>query len=296
LTICKILEMETPNPQINRSKYLISTKSILSISLIMILFGFVLTTLLNAKKITDSAKKNVGFTLFLDNNAKSSEITELQNFLQSTYYTDSLKFVSKEKAAAEMESELGEDFIDFLGNNPLPNSFEVRVKSSFSSADSISAIRTDLERFPIIREFFWEQSLVKAIDFNLTRFNLITSGLFFIFILIIAIYINHTIKLSVIENGLLKLPAFNEQLNIKSERKKLLISGITTGTISASITSLVLVISLLIFQPNSQGFLSLNGIWLILIFIFIFAVGMSGISAYFAVKKYLPETVPESIL
>lgn len=288
--------METPNPQINRSKYLISTKSILSISLIMILFGFVLTTLLNAKKITDSAKKNVGFTLFLDNNAKSSEITELQNFLQSTYYTDSLKFVSKEKAAAEMESELGEDFIDFLGNNPLPNSFEVRVKSSFSSADSISAIRTDLERFPIIREFFWEQSLVKAIDFNLTRFNLITSGLFFIFILIIAIYINHTIKLSVIENGLLKLPAFNEQLNIKSERKKLLISGITTGTISASITSLVLVISLLIFQPNSQGFLSLNGIWLILIFIFIFAVGMSGISAYFAVKKYLPETVPESIL
>jgi cell division transport system permease protein len=262
----------------------------------MILFGFVLTTLLNAKKITDSAKKNVGFTLFLDNNAKSSEITELQNFLQSTYYTDSLKFVSKEKAAAEMESELGEDFIDFLGNNPLPNSFEVRVKSSFSSADSISAIRTDLERFPIIREFFWEQSLVKAIDFNLTRFNLITSGLFFIFILIIAIYINHTIKLSVIENGLLKLPAFNEQLNIKSERKKLLISGITTGTISASITSLVLVISLLIFQPNSQGFLSLNGIWLILIFIFIFAVGMSGISAYFAVKKYLPETVPESIL
>ncbi len=288
--------METPNPQINRSKYLISTKSILSISLIMILFGFVLTTLLNAKKITDSAKKNVGFTLFLDNNAKSSEITELQNFLQSTYYTDSLKFVSKEKAAAEMESELGEDFIDFLGNNPLPNSFEVRVKSSFSSADSISAIRTDLERFPIIREFFWEQSLVKAIDFNLTRFNLITSGLFFIFILIIAIYINHTIKLSVIENGLLGLPVFNEQHNIKSERKKLLISGITTGTISASITSLVLVISLLIFQPNSQGFLSLNGIWLILIFIFIFAVGMSGISAYFAVKKYLPETVPESIL
>jgi len=296
LTICKILEMETPNPQINRSKYLISTKSILSISLIMILFGFVLTTLLNAKKITDSAKKNVGFTLFLDNNAKSSEITELQNFLQSTYYTDSLKFVSKEKAAAEMESELGEDFIDFLGNNPLPNSFEVRVKSSFSSADSISAIRTDLERFPIIREFFWEQSLVKAIDFNLTRFNLITSGLFFIFILIIAIYINHTIKLSVIENGLLGLPVFDEQHNIKSERKKLLISGITTGTISASITSLVLVISLLIFQPNSQGFLSLNGIWLILIFIFIFAVGMSGISAYFAVKKYLPETVPESIL
>ncbi len=288
--------METPNPQINRSKYLISTKSILSISLIMILFGFVLTTLLNAKKITDSAKKNVGFTLFLDNNAKSSEITELQNFLQSTYYTDSLKFVSKEKAAAEMESELGEDFIDFLGNNPLPNSFEVRVKSSFSSADSISAIRTDLERFPIIREFFWEQSLVKAIDFNLTRFNLITSGLFFIFILIIAIYINHTIKLSVIENGLLGLPVFDEQHNIKSERKKLLISGITTGTISASITSLVLVISLLIFQPNSQGFLSLNGIWLILIFIFIFAVGMSGISAYFAVKKYLPETVPESIL
>jgi len=296
LTICKILEMETPNPQINRSKYLISTKSILSISLIMILFGFVLTTLLNAKKITDSAKKNVGFTLFLDNNAKSSEITELQNFLQSTYYTDSLKFVSKEKAAAEMESELGEDFIDFLGNNPLPNSFEVRVKSSFSSADSISAIRTDLERFPIIREFFWEQSLVKAIDFNLTRFNLITSGLFFIFILIIAIYINHTIKLSVIENGLLGLPVFNEQHNIKSEREKLLISGITTGTISASITSLVLVILLLIFQPNSQGFLSLNGIWLILIFIFIFAVGMSGISAYFAVKKYLPETVPESIL
>jgi len=271
-----------------QSKLIFSISTVLNMSLLLLMLGFAFTLIINAKKVSDNARKNIGFTLFLDNNAKAPEITELQNYLKKADYTDSLKFVGKDKAAAEMKTELGEDFIQFLGENPLPNSFEVRIKHIYSSADSIAEIKTTLEKFSIIKDFFWEQSLIKAYDFNIKKLSLIAVSLLFILLFISAVFINHAIKISVIENGLLNPSVYSDNYNIPAVQKKMKTAGLLSGTLSASIASLILVISLLILQPDGNGFLSLDGIWLILIIIFIFAVAMSGISTYFATTKYLP--------
>jgi cell division transport system permease protein len=94
------------------SSYLTTT---LSISMILFLFGLMGLMLINAKRLSDYVMENIGVTLILKDGAKEVDVMKLQKTLEATNYIKSTKFVDKESAATELKSELGEDFVDFLG-------------------------------------------------------------------------------------------------------------------------------------------------------------------------------------
>ena len=98
------------------SSYLTTT---LSISLILFLFGLMGLLVINAKRLSDYVMENIGITLILKDDAREADVMKLQKTLEATDYIKSTRFVNKEVAAAELKSELGEDFVDFLGFNPL---------------------------------------------------------------------------------------------------------------------------------------------------------------------------------
>ena len=64
----------------------------------------------------------------------------LQKDLDAKHYVKSTEYISKDEAAENMKEELGEDFISFLGDNPLPPSIDVYLISSYTVPDSVSKI------------------------------------------------------------------------------------------------------------------------------------------------------------
>lgn len=96
-----------------------SATSMVSISLVLVLLGALLIILINAGQLSDYVREQVGFTLVLHDNIKESDITRLQKVLEASEYVKSTRYIDKETAAAELTKELGEDFIGFLGFNPL---------------------------------------------------------------------------------------------------------------------------------------------------------------------------------
>ena len=84
--------------------------SVVSITMVLLMLGFVALMVFNAKKLSDYAKKNIGFTVFIENDTKQAEIDRLENALQIADYSVSAEFVSKEQAALIMKEELGTDF------------------------------------------------------------------------------------------------------------------------------------------------------------------------------------------
>ena len=113
---------------------------ILSIALVLFLLGLLGLLVLNSKKVADHFKEQIALTIYLKDDAKDVEIKQLEKTLALADYTKSTQFVSKDEAAEEHSKEIGENFMDFLGYNPLQNSIDVYLKADFVDAAQVKEI------------------------------------------------------------------------------------------------------------------------------------------------------------
>ena len=177
-----------------RSSYL---TTIISISLVLFVIGLVGLLILNAHKISRHVKENIGFTVFLNNDVKEVDMIKLQKSLDASSFVRSTEFISKEHAAMELKDELGEDFVNFLGYNPLLSSIDVKVKAEYANADSIAKIEKRLLKYSQVKEITYQKSLIETVNQNIKKISvvlLVFCGLLFIISLSL---INNTIRLSV---------------------------------------------------------------------------------------------------
>ena len=177
-----------------RSSYL---TTIISISLVLFVIGLVGLLILNAHKISRHVKENIGFTVFLNNDVKEVDMIKLQKSLDASSFVRSTEFISKEQAAMELKDELGEDFVNFLGYNPLLSSIDVKLKVEYANADSIAKIEKRLVKYSQVKDISYQKSLIETVNQNIKKISivlLIFCGLLFIISLSL---INNTIRLSV---------------------------------------------------------------------------------------------------
>ena len=177
-----------------RSSYL---TTIISISLVLFVIGLVGLLILNAHKISRHVKENIGFTVFLNNDVKEVDMIKLQKSLDASSFVRSTEFISKEQAAMELKDELGENFVNFLGYNPLLSSIDVKLKADYANADSIAKIEKRLVKYSQVKEISYQKSLIETVNQNIKKISivlLVFCGLLFIISLSL---INNTIRLSV---------------------------------------------------------------------------------------------------
>jgi len=117
---------------------------IISIGLVLFLLGLLGLLVLNTKKAADYFKEQIPLTVYFKDAAKEVEMQQLEKSLELADYVKSIQFVSKEDAAEAQSKEIGEDFVEFLGYNPLQNSIDIHIKAEFVSAQKISEISEDL--------------------------------------------------------------------------------------------------------------------------------------------------------
>ena len=180
-----------------RSSYV---SSVISISLVLFLLGLVGLLILNTRKLSDYVKENIGFAIILKENVKEVDVIRLQKILDATRYVKSTEYINKEKAAQELQQELGEDFIDFLGYNPLLASIEVKLYADYANPDSIQVIESDLQEYSQVKEVFYQKSLVHLINENVRRISMIILLFSLLLFLIAIVLINNTIRLSIYSN------------------------------------------------------------------------------------------------
>lgn len=177
-----------------RSSYV---TTVISISLVLFVIGLVGLLMLNAHKISRHVKENIGFTVFLNNDIKEVDMIKLQKSLDASVFVRSTEFISKEQAAHELTDELGEDFVSFLGYNPLLPSIDVKLRADYANADSIAKIEKKLLKYSQVKEISYQKSLIETVNQNIRKISmvlLIFCGLLFIISLSL---INNTIRLSV---------------------------------------------------------------------------------------------------
>ena len=177
-----------------RSSYL---TSIISISLMLFVIGIVGLLVLNASKLSRHVRENIGFTVILEDQIREVDMIRLQKNLDASEFVKSTEYITKEQAAKELIEDLGEDFVEFLGYNPLLPSIDVRLFAEYANPDSVAVIESKLMEYEQVKEVSYQKSLVEIVNKNIKRISLILLVFSGLLLLISLSLINNTIRLSV---------------------------------------------------------------------------------------------------
>jgi cell division transport system permease protein len=270
-----------------RSSYL---TLVISVSLVLFLLGVLGFVLINARELSDYFRESLSFSVMLDDDAKEADIRMLQKDLDAKVYVKATEYVSKDEAAAKMKEDLGEDFINFLGDNPLPPSIDVYLHAGYTSPDSVAKIEKYVHEYPFVKEVYYQESLLFLINENVRKisfFLLIISSFLFLIALTI---INNTIRLSIYSRRFLIRTMQLVGATRSFIRKPFLVQSIFHGLVAALIAmSLLMGLLYLVekeffkmFSFDSTKLLILLGVSIILV-----GVLINLISTFFSVNRYL---------
>lgn len=170
---------------------------VISISLVLFVLGTLGLLVLNSKKVADYFKEQIAVSIFLKDSAKQVEIDQLQQSLAMAEYTKSAVFVSKEEAATEHQQVLGENFIEYLGENPLQNSIDVHIRADFVTPEKMDEITTEIKSKNFVDDVIYDKPLIAQLTENVQRISLWLLVISGVFLFIAVLLINSSIRLSI---------------------------------------------------------------------------------------------------
>lgn len=263
---------------------------VLSIALVLFLLGILGLLVLNAKKVADLFKEQVTVTIYLKDNAKEVEVKQLEKSLALADYVKSTVYISKEQAAESMKAENGEDFMAFLGFNPLQNNIDVNLKADFVTADKLEELaETALEK-GFVEEVRYDKDLVTLMNSRVKKISFWVLLLSAIFTLIAVLLINSSIRLSVYAKRFTIKTMQMVGATKRFIRRPFVWKSIKLGVLGAVIALIGL--GFIVFYVD-QSFPELNlrqspiligGLFLIIFFL---GIIITWISTHFATQRFL---------
>lgn len=283
--------MARSEDKISRRRLQTSTATtIISISLVLFMLGLLGLIVLHAQKLSNYVKENIGFSVIIKEDIKEAGIIEFQKKLDLEPFVKSTDYITRERAAKELTESLGEDFVDFLGYNPLLASIDIRLKADYANNDSLSMLEKKLLANPRVKEVFYHKSLVELVNQNIRRISFVLLAFTLVLMLISIALINNTIRLSVYSKRFIIRSMQLVGATQRFIRKPFLLKSLWHGLISAIIAIILLGVVLyfsrsilpeLVDMQDIDMFLSLFGIVTLL------GLFITGFSTLFAVRKFL---------
>ena len=263
---------------------------VVSVSLVLFLLGILGLVLINAKELSDYFRESLSFSVMLDDGAKEADIRMLQKDLDAKPYVKSTEYVSKDEAASKMKEELGEDFINFLGENPLPPSIDVYLVSAFTSPDSVAKIEKYILLYPFVKEVYYQESLLFLINENVKKISLFLLVISSFLFLIALTIINNTIRLSIYSRRFLIRTMQLVGATRSFIRKPFIVQSAFQGFVAALIAMTLLMGLLYLIEKEfffMFAFESTNLMLLLGAALIIIGICINIISTFFSVNRYL---------
>ncbi|MFS4415952.1 cell division protein FtsX [Maribacter sp. 2307ULW6-5] len=263
---------------------------VLSIGLVLFLLGILALLVLNTKKLADRSKEQITISIFLKNDAKDTEVDQLKKTLAMADYTKSALYVSKEDAAAAHKEDIGEDFVDYLGYNPLKNSIDVNLKADFVTADKVAEIADELGQRSFVDEVSYDKVLVGMVAKSVERIGfwiLVASG---IFTVIAVLLINSSIRLSIYSKRFIIKTMQMVGATKQFIRRPFIWQNIKLGMLGALLALLAIVGVIYYINLNFQDLGLLEDPYILvvlLVSVFVSGIVISLVSTYFATQRFL---------
>ncbi len=263
---------------------------VVSVFLVLFLLGLLGLFVINSKRLSENFKESIPMMVFFKNEANDSVFKAFEADMKASKFAKSFKFVSKEQAAKEHEKELGENFVEYLGVNPLFNSYDVYLKADYVTNPGFSKAEAQIRSNPMVADVAYARQMITVVNDNIrnvTFWVLIISG---IFTVISFLLINSSLRLSVYANRFIIKTMQMVGATKAFIRKPFIRRSILLGVIGSVLAVLVLVGILFYVDVNYPDLAIFTDVGLtvaILGVVLLLGILITWVSTYFATQRFL---------
>lgn len=266
--------------------------SMISISLVLFVLGMYAFLMAYTDRLLDHVKENIGFEVVIKSNAKETSIKSLKDEISKKKYVKSVEYISKEEATNRLKEDLGEDFLQWLGEveNPLLPSIDIRFVSDYANNDSMAMVEKWLGDKTIVKEVIYQKGLTNTINTNIKRVKFALFAVSLVLLFIAIVLISHTIRLSVYSKRFIvrsmQLVGATEGFIMKPFLKTFMKQGLIAAFIALICMTFTLV-GIKQYLPEADLFQNNMHIFKIYISIIGISLMLTMCSTFFSMKKYL---------
>jgi cell division transport system permease protein len=263
---------------------------VLSVFLVLFLLGLLGLFIINSKRLSDNFKEDIVMTVFFKTEATDTIFKAFETEMKTGKYAKDFVFVSKEQAAKEHEKTLGENFTEFLGANPLYNSYDIHLKADYVTTAGFSSLESEIRKNPMVADVVYDKQLIILVNDNVKKISLwvlIISG---IFTLISILLINSSLRLSIYANRFIIKTMQMVGATKAFIRKPFLTRSVILGALGSGLAILAL-IGVLVYISTNYPALDIFRDQLLTILV-LFGVLVLGViitlaGTYFATQRFL---------
>lgn len=264
--------------------------AIISISMILLLIGLFSYGVFVVQKEINQLKESIQIDLNLKTDVTDAQKKSIAAYLEKQEYISKITFKSKDEAAEQFERELGQNFREILGENPLYDAYIINLKAEFSNAEFVKDVKSALLGLKGVQEVFYSDIAFSTASGTLQPITISVIALSIIMLIIAFLIIDNTIRLMMYSQRFtirsMQLVGANEWFIIKPYMIKAIVSGLISSAIAIAILAGVIYLTICRFSVSIEG-----NDFVTLIFIasglIAFGILISMVSTFLAVNKYL---------
>jgi cell division transport system permease protein len=170
---------------------------VISIALVLFMVGILGLVLLKSTLVSNRVKEKVAITLFLKDKVSAKQINSFKISIAEEAFTRRVIYTSKKQAARQYSKEIGEDFLTFLGENPLKNAIDIFLKADFVTPEIMQEIETRFLKNAFVADISYDKPLINLLTKNIQRISFWLLVISSFFGLVAIILINSSIRLSI---------------------------------------------------------------------------------------------------
>jgi cell division transport system permease protein len=162
--------------------------------------------LLKSTSVANRVKEKVAMTLFIKDKVTQKQIKTFRESLLEEDFAKKVIYTSKAQAAKKYSEDIGEDFLKFLGENPLKNGVDIYLKADFVTPEKMEELEKRFQKNAFVADVSYDKPLINLLTKNIKRISFWLLVLSSFFGLVAMILINSSIRLSI----------YSKRFNIKT--------------------------------------------------------------------------------
>lgn len=268
----------------------------ISITMVLVLLGIVVFTVLTARNLSAYVKENLTVTVVMADDISKQEINTTYNKLRVRPYSRQITYISKEQAKKEYSEEMGQNPEDFVGFNPFPATFEIRLTEPYANTDSVLKVKQQILYLPKIAEVNYPADLIAEVNANVSKISLVLLVLAVLLTIISFSLISNSVRLSVYSRRFLIHTMKLVGASWGFIRRPFLRRAVSIGVLAALLAIVLLgggFYALYLQQPEVLTIIGWQELTITGVAVLLFGIVITAICAYLAVNRFLRMTAGE---
>jgi cell division transport system permease protein len=262
----------------------------ISTTMVLILLGLVVFSVLTAQNLSNYVKENLTVTIMLGDTVSVNDAHRLCRDLYHRPYARNIDYVSKEQALKEQTEAMGSDPSEFLGVNPFVATLELQLKSDYANRDSLRWIAKELTANPKVTDVAYQEDLMDKVNKNLQKVSLVLLVLAALLTFISYSLISNTVRLGVYSRRFLIHTMKLVGASWSFIRRPFMRDGLIVGLVAALLACLILggaFWTLYRYEPNLTTIITWQVLAVTAVSVFLFGIIITLLCSYISVGRFL---------